>query len=78
MRIKVTCKEVTALVIASEDRVLPWQDRLALRMHMVICAACPRFARQVLTMRNVMKPWRNYENDPIDGANHDPIQKTSL
>ncbi len=58
-----TCKEVTALVIAREDRVLPWPDRLALRLHMAICAACPTFERQVLTMRNAMTQWRNYEGD---------------
>lgn len=57
-----TCKEVTALVIAREDRVLPWRDRLALRLHMAICAACPTFERQVLTTRNAMKQWRNYED----------------
>ena len=78
MRIKVTCKEVTALVIAREDRLLPWQDRLALRLHMVICAACPRFARQVLTMRNVMKPWRNYESSAADGEGHNQARGTSL
>jgi hypothetical protein len=55
-----TCKEVTALVIAREDRVLPLAERLALRFHMVICQACPRFQRQVLTMRNAMAQWRNY------------------
>lgn len=55
-----TCKEVTALVIAREDRALPWRDRLALRLHMAVCAACPTFERQVLTMRNAMRQWRNY------------------
>ena len=58
-----TCKEVTALVIAREDRLLPWRDRLALRLHMAICAACPTFERQVLTMRNAMKHWRSYEGE---------------
>lgn len=58
-----TCKEVTALVIAREDRVLPWRERLALRLHMAICAACPTFERQVLTMRNAMRQWKNYEAD---------------
>ena len=61
MPLKRTCKEVTALVIAREDRTLPLRDRLALRLHMAICAACPTFERQVLTMRNAMKQWRNYE-----------------
>lgn len=60
-----TCKEVTALVIAQEDRKLPWQDRIALRFHMAICAACPTFERQVFTMRNAMKQWRNYEAEDI-------------
>jgi len=61
MPLKRTCKEVTALVIAREDRTLPLRERLALRLHMAICAACPTFERQVLTMRNAMKQWRNYE-----------------
>jgi hypothetical protein len=55
-----TCREVTALVIAREDRLLPWRDRLALQLHMRICKACPTFERQVLTMRNSMRQWRNY------------------
>lgn len=61
MRIRQTCKEVAALLIAREDRVLPWADRVRLRLHLAICAACPGFERQVLTMRNAMKQWRNYQ-----------------
>ena len=59
---KRTCKEVTALVIAREDRALPLADRLALRLHMGICAACPKFERQVLSMRNAMRQWRAYQS----------------
>ncbi|MDD2881615.1 MAG: zf-HC2 domain-containing protein [Rhodoferax sp.] len=58
-----TCKEVTALVIAREDQTLPLLEQLALRLHMAICAACPKFERQVLTMRNAMQQWRNYQNE---------------
>lgn len=57
------CKEVTALVIAREDRDLPALDRVAVRVHMAMCKACPTFERQVLTMRNAMKQWRNYAGD---------------
>jgi Putative zinc-finger len=67
MPLQRTCKEVTALVIAREDRALPWRERFALRLHMTICAACPTFERQVLTMRNAMKQWRNYESEPPPG-----------
>ena len=58
-----SCKEVTALLIAREDRDLPLTERVGLRMHMVLCRACPRFERQVLTMRDAMKQWRNYTGD---------------
>lgn len=71
--IRRTCKEVAALLIAREDRVLPWLDRVRLRLHLAICAACPGFESQVLTMRNAMKQWRNYEapDDP-EAAPKDP------
>lgn len=55
-----TCKEVSALLVAREDRELPLADRLALRLHMAMCEACPKFERQMLTMRNAMKQWRQY------------------
>jgi len=61
-----TCKEVTALVIAREDLELPWHERLAVGMHMRICATCPVFERQVLTLRNAMQQWRNYQEPDAD------------
>ena len=64
--LKRSCKEVSALLIAREDRELPLQERLALRLHLAMCQACPRFERQLLTMRNAMKQWRQYTDDPRD------------
>jgi Putative zinc-finger len=61
-----SCKEVTALVIAREDRQLPLLERAALRFHMLICKACPRFERQVLTLRNATRQWRNYTEQDAD------------
>jgi len=71
MTIRRTCKEAAALMIAREDRVLPLADRLALRVHLAVCAACPAFQRQILTMRNVMQQWRNYETPDQPGATAD-------
>ena len=64
-----TCKEITALVVAREDRHLGLADRLALRVHMAICDACPRFERQMLTMRNGLREWRNYSGQD-DSSKH--------
>lgn len=55
-----SCREATALLVAREDRALTMGERIALRLHLVACAACPRFERQMLTMRNSMQQWRNY------------------
>ena len=64
-----TCREVAAILVAREDRNLGLADRVALRIHMVICDACPKFERQMLSMRNAMQQWRNYAN------NDDSVQK---
>lgn len=65
-----TCKEVAAILVAREDRKLGVADRLALRLHMVICDACPRFERQMLTMRNGLRQWRNYSEPDDDSGKH--------
>ncbi|MRD46904.1 zf-HC2 domain-containing protein [Caenimonas koreensis] len=58
-----TCKEAAALLVAREDRELPLADRLALRMHLFACRACPVFARQLRIMRNAMSQWRHYSDE---------------
>lgn len=55
-----TCKKVTALLVAREDRALPLTERIALRFHLAACKACPVFERQLLTMRAAMGRWRAY------------------
>lgn len=70
MILRRTCKEVTALLVAQEDRALPIADRVALRLHLAACSACPDFERQLLIMRNAFVRWRGYadENQPGSGA----------
>ena len=58
-----TCKEVAALLVAREDRDLPVVERVALRLHLAACAACPVFERQLLTMRNALQRWRGYTEE---------------
>ncbi len=55
-----TCREVAALILAREDRALNPAERLAVRIHFLVCEACPRFERQVLEMRHALHLWRHY------------------
>lgn len=56
------CREVTALVLAGEDRPLGVAERAAIRLHMLICRTCPRFERQVALMRQALPRWRAYRD----------------
>jgi hypothetical protein len=53
-----TCKEVAALLVAREDRDLPLAERLALRLHLAACDACPRLEHQLRVMREALGRWR--------------------
>ncbi len=61
-----SCRDVSALVLAREDRRLNWSERLAIRVHFMICKACPRFEQQVRTMRGALDMWRSYRNGEED------------
>ena len=61
-----TCREVTRLVLQNEDRQLAWHERVAVRLHMRICDACPRFLKQVPFMREAMGHWRRYSEGGVD------------
>ncbi len=65
MRLRRTCREVAALLVAREDRPLELEDRVATRLHIWACKACPQFERQLLTMRNAMKQWRNQQSTDL-------------
>jgi predicted anti-sigma-YlaC factor YlaD len=54
------CREVTALVLAGEDRTLGPVERWIVRAHLKACHACPRFARQVALVREALPRWRAY------------------
>jgi hypothetical protein len=58
-----TCKDVTALTLQSEDRTLTTRERLGVHMHMLICKACPKFAKQVTLLRKATAQWRKYSEE---------------
>lgn len=58
-----SCREISVLLLAREDRNLRWPERMAIRVHFLLCKACPRFERQILTMRSALDQWRAYRDD---------------
>jgi hypothetical protein len=53
----IRCKDVSRLVSQQQDgKLTPWQ-RLTLRLHLSVCAACARFERQVRFLRTAMRKY---------------------
>ena len=50
-----SCKEVTRLVSQGEDRKLALGERLALRLHFVICEGCRHVSAQLKFLRLAVK-----------------------
>jgi len=68
MDLKRSCREVTRLVLESEDRELDATERLALQMHWGICAACRKFRDQAQLMRDAVSHWRGYRDNDDGGG----------
>ncbi len=58
-----SCRDISALLLAREDRDLSWPERMAIRIHFMMCKACPRFERQILAMREALDMWRGYRDE---------------
>lgn len=63
-----SCREAARLISEREERPLGWGESLALRLHLRICDACPRFERQVRVMREAMAQWRRDRDAGDDGG----------
>ena len=62
------CDEVVRLVSQSFDADLPWDERAAIRSHLVYCTACRRFRRQMVLLRDLLE---RYAEQP-HLADHSP------
>jgi hypothetical protein len=46
-----SCKEATELMSQEQDRPLSLAERLGLRLHVLICAGCRNYRRQMNVLR---------------------------
>jgi hypothetical protein len=46
-----SCKQVSELVSQSLDRPLTRRQRIAVRLHLLVCIACARFKRQIVLIQ---------------------------
>ena len=59
MKIRRTCRDVTRLVLESQDRPLRPMESLSLRLHWLACGGCRHFRSQQQLMRVALNRWRS-------------------
>ncbi len=53
-----SCKEASELMSQAQERKLTWTEKLSLKLHVAMCDACTRFARQLQFLQQSMRRYR--------------------
>jgi hypothetical protein len=59
-----TCKQASRLISQRQDRALTVGERLSLRAHLAICAACARVSEQVDFLRRALARYAGRDSGP--------------
>jgi len=54
----ITCKDASRILSQAQDGEVAFSLHLRLRLHLLLCEACTRFARQVRFLRQAMQSYR--------------------
>lgn len=57
------CHKVTRLISESRERPLSLQERLALKMHVMMCTGCSNFSLQVPFLGRAMRAYARGEDE---------------
>ena len=49
-----SCKKITSMISESMDRELPLYKRMGIRFHLMMCALCRRYQKQLYFIRSVL------------------------
>jgi hypothetical protein len=55
--VKITCKEASRLISASQDKTLSLSERAALRLHLALCDACNNVRAQFDFLRRALREY---------------------
>ena len=58
------CEEIHHLTMKAMDRPLGWTERVRMRGHLLVCAACTRFNAQMRLMRSAMHRMGQDDDEP--------------
>ncbi len=54
-----SCKDVSEMLSQGQDRPLRWNERIRLRVHLMMCNACRNFKSQLEFLRTAVRCYRD-------------------
>lgn len=54
-----SCREISVLLSQAQERRLDFAERLALRLHLLLCDGCRNFRRQLAFIRTAVRRYRD-------------------
>lgn len=60
------CKDVTRLYSVSQERKLTLQERMSLKMHVMMCSGCRNFGKQMVTLRQATRAYAKGADERAD------------
>ena len=73
-----TCQEVTTKASLMVDGELGFRERIAMRMHLMMCANCRRFARQFKALVASMASRNRLESEAISPEFVDRVMRSKM
>jgi hypothetical protein len=56
-----SCQQTSLIVSQSYDRRLLWRERIGIRLHLMLCAACANFKRHMDFLRTALRSYAQQE-----------------
>ncbi|PJF02413.1 zf-HC2 domain-containing protein [Acinetobacter seifertii] len=57
-----TCRQATQLLSEKQDRPLFLREQSSLQLHLLACRSCRRYAKQIKTISQLSKAFKNLDN----------------
>lgn len=59
MTVKLTCRDASRLLSEARERRLGWAERSALRLHLMVCAGCDNYRKQLEFISAALRRFRS-------------------
>jgi len=56
-----TCRQATQLLSEKQDRPLLLREQSNLQLHLLVCRSCHRYGKQIKTLSQLSKAFKNFD-----------------